>query len=101
MGMHKADHLCSFSCSDHVQPTFEALLQVAEESVQGLFSSRETLLRYIQDPHSIYPTKDQLFLARIVGLTQFRLYFSNLLLSKENKARVSVFSLTIRESTQV
>jgi hypothetical protein len=89
MGMHRPHHLCSFLCSSHVQPTFEALLQVAEDSVQSLFSSREALLRSIQDPKSAYPTKDQLFHARVVGLTQFRLYFSNLLLSKEDKARVS------------
>jgi hypothetical protein len=86
-------HICSPNCASHVQPSFQSLVNAARDALLDLFSSPESLLGCIQEIN--YPTQNQLFLARVVGLTQFKLYFSYLLLSRERKTEVGSTFLVI------
>ena len=88
MNIFKCLHLCSSDCVSHVQPSFQSLVDAARDALQNLFSPVERLLEYIRDVPSTYPTQEQLFHARVIGLTQFKLYFSYLLLTKEEKTEV-------------
>jgi hypothetical protein len=88
MNITKSLHICSFDCTSHVQTPFQSWVDAAVDALQNLFSPKEGLLSYIRDMPTKYPTQEQLMLARIVGLTLFKLYFSYLLLSEERKAEV-------------
>ena len=88
MNIYRSLHLCSSGCVSHVQPSFQSLVDAARDALQNLFSPVEGLLGCVRDIPSTYPTQEQLFHARIIGLTQFKLYFSYLLLTKEEKTEV-------------
>jgi len=89
MNIYKCLHVCSLTCDSHVQPSFQSLVHAARDALQKLFSPLENLLDCIQEMPPTYPTRDQLFLSRVVGLTQFKLYFSYLLLSRDMKTKVN------------
>ena len=88
MELNECLHLCSLNCSSHVQPSFQALLHSAEVSLHKLFSDPERLLFNIRQFPEEYPTQDQLFHARLVGLTFCKFYLSTLLLPKEKEIQV-------------
>jgi hypothetical protein len=89
MNIDKCLHICSFNCVFHVQPSFQSLVDAARDALQTLFPPRDRLLGYIREIPPKYPTEEQLMLSRIVGLTQFKLYFSYLLLTKDKREEVS------------
>lgn len=71
-----------------MQPSFRSLVDAARDALQKLFSPLESLLGCTQEMAPTYPTPDELFLARVVGLAQFKFYFSYLLLSRDMKTEV-------------
>jgi hypothetical protein len=66
------------------------MVDAARDALQTLFSPQEGLLSYIREAPEKYPTREQLRLTRVVGLTQFKLYFSYLLLPRERKTEASL-----------
>jgi hypothetical protein len=83
-------HVCSPTCTTHFQPSFQSLLQAAQDALENLFSPLEARLRNGHDMSPIYPTCDQLFFSRIIGLIFYKLYVSNALLPKEKVQQVSL-----------
>jgi hypothetical protein len=69
------------------------LLNKAREALHQLFSDPEDLLRNIQQFPLEYPTQQQLFQARVVGLSLCKLYVSNLLLPQEKEVQVSGYRI--------
>jgi hypothetical protein len=88
MNIDRCLHICDPNCASHVQPSFQSLVHAARDALQSLFLPWECLMGSIQEIPA-YPTRDQLFHTRVVGLAQFELYFSYQLLSRERKTEVS------------
>ncbi|KAJ7187486.1 hypothetical protein GGX14DRAFT_485479 [Mycena pura] len=86
MGVERSLHVCSDNCTSHVQPSFRSLVSAARDALHDLFAPPEKLLGSIQGISAAYPTQRQLFLTRLVGLTQFKLYYSYSLMPKDKKA---------------
>jgi hypothetical protein len=90
LGIYSCLHICSLQCTLHVQPLFQSLVDFACDKLQELFSPLENFLDAPQEMPISYLTCEHLFLSRIVGLTQFELYFSYLLLSRPMKSKVNM-----------
>ena len=88
MKMDSCPHVCSINCTTHLQPSFQSLLQASHDALENLFSPLERLLCNGYDI-PLYPTPDQLFFARIVGLVLSKLYVSNALLPIEKVHQVN------------
>ena len=94
MNVNRPIHICSFDCEVHIQPSFHSVLDIARHTLDKLFSPPETLLPYIGGTLT-YPTQDQIRLSRIIGLTQFYLYFSDIALEEEPRLQVGAIGSPI------
>jgi hypothetical protein len=92
MNIERSMHICSSHCEDHIQPSFLSVLDIAQHTMEDLFSPPEGLLPYVRGSLP-YPTQDQIRLSRIIGLTQFYLYFSDMMLSEQTRLQVEPISL--------
>jgi hypothetical protein len=99
MGIESSIHICSLHCKSHVQPTWEALIATARDALDNLFLPPTRLLRCIRESPPDYPTREHLFYARLVGLTQFYIYFSYLVMPEDKRNEVSSTSLIALQST--
>jgi len=96
MGIESSIHICSLHCKSHVQPTWEALFVTGRDALDNLFLPPTRLLRCIRECPPDYPTREHLFYARLVGLTQFHIYFSYLVMPESKRNEASSTSLIAR-----
>jgi hypothetical protein len=92
IGFTECLHICSLNCSSHVQPSFRSLFNKARDALHLLFSDPEDLLHNIRRFPLDYPTQQQLFHARVVGLSLCKLYVSHLLLPQEKEVQHAGFT---------
>ena len=90
VNINRPIHVCSFDCVSHIQPSFDSILQAAQDALRKLFPPPESTVCYMDDILCSYPTQEHLFLTRVVGMALFKQYSSCLLATEEQRKLVCV-----------
>jgi hypothetical protein len=79
MNIDEPKHACSFECWSHAQPSFQRLRDDAQDALRGIFSNPDD-----RDATTADPTREQLFLARRVGLALSKVHVTFLVLGHDH-----------------
>ena len=79
MNVDEPQHACSFECGSHAQPSFQRLRDDAQDALRRIF-----LIFDDPDTMATGPTREQLFLARRIGLALSKIHVTFLMLSTDS-----------------